>query len=64
MAEICTLLSETGIDAIELNFYQVPTDFNKSAAEIEEEQINILKQIKKTLLSLSASSLVPTIRIF
>ena len=41
------LLSETGIDALELNFYQVPTDFNKSAAEIEEEQINILKEIKK-----------------
>lgn len=41
------LLSETGIDALELNFYQVPTDFNKSAEEIEEEQINILKQIKK-----------------
>jgi dihydroorotate dehydrogenase (fumarate) len=41
------LLSQTGIDAIELNFYQVPLDFNKSAAEIEEEQLNIFREIKK-----------------
>jgi dihydroorotate dehydrogenase (fumarate) len=41
------LLSQTGIDAIELNFYQVPLDFNKSSAEIEEEQLNIFREIKK-----------------
>jgi dihydroorotate dehydrogenase (fumarate) len=35
------LLSETGVDGIELNFYQIPSDFNKEAEDIEDEQINI-----------------------
>jgi len=43
------LISETGVDGIELNFYQIPMDFNKSAKEIEEEQINIFKEIKKNI---------------
>jgi dihydroorotate dehydrogenase (fumarate) len=43
------LLSETGVDGIELNFYQVPSDFSKSANEIEDEQINIVKEIKKNI---------------
>jgi len=43
------LLSETGIDAIELNFYQIPLDFNKTGSEIEEEQINILKEVRKSI---------------
>jgi dihydroorotate dehydrogenase (fumarate) len=41
------LLSETGVNGIELNFYQVPVDFKKSPKEVEDEQINIVKQIKK-----------------
>ena len=44
-----SLLSETGVDGIELNFYQIPTDFTRSAKDIEEEQINILKEIRKNL---------------
>jgi dihydroorotate dehydrogenase (fumarate) len=43
------LLSETGVDGIELNFYQVPSDFNKDAKNIEDEQINIVKEIKKNI---------------
>ena len=43
------LLSQAGVDAIELNFYQTPTDFNKSAKEIEDEQANIVKELKKSL---------------
>ncbi len=43
------LLSETGVDGIELNFYQVPSDFNKNAKDIEDEQINIVKQIRKNI---------------
>ncbi|MFA6769824.1 MAG: dihydroorotate dehydrogenase-like protein [Bacteroidales bacterium] len=42
-----SLLGETGVDGIELNFYNVPSDFNKEAKEIEEQQINIVKEIKK-----------------
>ncbi len=47
--EYAKLLSETGVDGIELNFYQSPFDFNKEAKESEEEQINIVKKVKQTL---------------
>jgi dihydroorotate dehydrogenase (fumarate) len=43
------LISETGIDGIELNFYQIPLDFNKSSKDIEDAQINILKEIRKSI---------------
>ena len=43
------LISETGVDGIELNFYQIPLDFNKSAKEIEEEQISTFREIKKNI---------------
>ncbi len=43
------LISETGVDGIELNFYQIPSDFDKTAKEIEEEQINIVKKIKQNI---------------
>jgi dihydroorotate dehydrogenase (fumarate) len=41
------LIAETGVDAIELNFYHTPSDFKKEAKEIEDEQINIVKEICK-----------------
>ncbi len=41
------LLTETGVDGIELNFYHVPSDFNKNAQEIEDEQIRIVREIKQ-----------------
>jgi dihydroorotate dehydrogenase (fumarate) len=43
------LISQTGVDAIELNFYQIPTDLSKSAGDIEESQINILKEIRNAV---------------
>lgn len=43
------LISETGVDGIELNFYQVPSDFNQSASDIEDHQIHILKEIRKKI---------------
>lgn len=43
------LLGETGVDGIELNFYQTPSDFKKNAKEIEDEQINIVKEIRKVV---------------
>ena len=43
------LLSETGVDGIELNFYQIPSDFDKDAKDIEDEQINIVKEIKQNI---------------
>lgn len=41
------LIAETGVDAIELNFYHTPSDFKKEAKQIEDEQINIVKEIRK-----------------
>ncbi|NDP22663.1 MAG: dihydroorotate dehydrogenase-like protein [Paludibacter sp.] len=43
------LLSETGVDGIELNFYQNLLDFNRTSKEIEDEQIAILKEIKQSI---------------
>ena len=42
-------LEEAGVDALELNFYSMPTDMGKTAAEIEEEKIKIVKTLKKRL---------------
>jgi len=41
------LIAETGVDAIELNFYHTPSDFKKDAKQIEDEQINIVTEIRK-----------------
>jgi len=43
------LIGQTGVDGIELNFYQIPLDFDKSAKEIEDRQINILKEIRQNI---------------
>lgn len=43
------LLSETGVDGIELNFYQNPVDFERTAKEIEDEQISIIREIKQSI---------------
>ena len=43
------LIGETGVAGIELNFYQIPSDFDKEAKKIEDEQINIVKEISKNL---------------
>lgn len=45
--EYARLLSETGVNAIELNFYQSPSDLDKDAKEIEDQQVYIVKEIKQ-----------------
>jgi len=47
--EYSGLLEKTGVAGLELNFYDVPVDFSKSSAEIEEKQLKIFKEIKKQL---------------
>lgn len=42
-------LEETGIDGLELNFYSMPIDFDKSPSEIEEEQLGILGDVRKAV---------------
>jgi len=41
------LLAETGVDALELNFYAAPTDPGRSGSDIEQEQVDIVEGVKK-----------------
>lgn len=40
------LIEEAGADALELNIYTLPTDPNITGAQVEENDINILKAVK------------------
>jgi dihydroorotate dehydrogenase (fumarate) len=40
-------LADTGVDGLELNFFSTPSEFDRNAADIEDEQVGILKGIKK-----------------
>lgn len=43
------MIEETGVDGIEVNLYQTPTDFSLSGEEVEKNQINVIKEIKKNI---------------
>ncbi len=45
--EYAKKIEETGVDGIELNFYSVPADFNKSSDDIESSHIKIVQKVKK-----------------
>jgi dihydroorotate dehydrogenase (fumarate) len=47
--EYAKLIQDTGVDAIELNFYFVPLDFEKEGKSIIKEQIEIFVEVKKLL---------------
>ena len=47
--EYARLLEETGVDALELNFYNSANYDKKSSGEIEQDQIETLKKIRKTV---------------
>ena len=42
-------LAETGVDGIELNFYASPRDFSDGGVDIETEQLEIIREIRKNL---------------
>ena len=42
-------IEETGVDALELNFYYVPYDIDKEGISVEEEQVGILKELRKQI---------------
>ncbi|HEY9810735.1 MAG TPA: dihydroorotate dehydrogenase-like protein [Halomicronema sp.] len=44
--EYANLMQQAGADAIELNIYYVPTDPNLSGAEVEQNYIDILREVK------------------
>jgi len=47
--EYALKIEETGVDAIELNFYTVPEKKEKEYGEIEQKQIKILKAVKSAV---------------
>ena len=42
-------IGETGVDGLELNFFNVPFSPDQTGAEIEEEQIRIVEQVVKSV---------------
>ena len=42
-------LAGTGVDALELNFYAAPSEFDRTAGDIEAEQIETVKAVKREL---------------
>ncbi|MDY7022557.1 MAG: dihydroorotate dehydrogenase-like protein, partial [Cyanobacteriota bacterium] len=44
--EYAKLMQEAGADAIELNIYYVPTDFDLSAAQVEQNYVDTLREVK------------------
>jgi dihydroorotate dehydrogenase (fumarate) len=47
--EFAKQIEDTGVDALEVNFYAVPRDFEKTGAEIVQEQVKVVKELKKIL---------------
>lgn len=47
--EYALKLEQTGADALELNFFAVPSDPERPGADVEMEQIQILKEIKEKI---------------
>jgi len=47
--EYALLLEQTGVDGLELNFFLTPSDFERTGAEIEDEQVAILNEVKKKI---------------
>ncbi|MDA3950639.1 MAG: dihydroorotate dehydrogenase-like protein [Spirochaeta sp.] len=45
-SEWAVKMEETGVDALELNFFAIPIDGSKTASEIEADQIDALKRVK------------------
>jgi len=42
-------IEETGVDGLELNFYHIPHSFDKDGQSIEDQQIEILNEVKKNV---------------
>lgn len=42
-------IEQAGADALELNIYSIPTDMNRSAAEVEQADLDILRAVKSVV---------------
>lgn len=47
--EYAQKIEETGVAGLELNFYNTPGSFDADPAEIEQQQIEVLKEVKKSV---------------
>ncbi|MBE0652835.1 MAG: dihydroorotate dehydrogenase-like protein [Bacteroidales bacterium] len=47
--EYAKLIEDTGVDALELNFYAIPGDFEAEGNSIVESQVEVVKEIKQIL---------------
>jgi dihydroorotate dehydrogenase (fumarate) len=47
--EYAKLIEETGVDALEINLYNIPKKFDLTAQKYEEHQLDIVKTIRKTV---------------
>lgn len=43
------MIEETGVDGIEINLYQTPSEFELDGASIEEDQIEVVKALKEQI---------------
>jgi dihydroorotate dehydrogenase (fumarate) len=57
--EYAQLIQEAGADAIELNIYYVPTDFEMTGAQVEQNYIDTLSEVKKEVTIPVALKLSP-----
>ena len=57
--EYAQQIEQAGADAIELNIYSIPTEFDRSSADLEEEYLNILRAVETNLTSPVAVKLSP-----
>jgi dihydroorotate dehydrogenase (fumarate) len=44
--EYAKLMEQTGVDALECNFFASPKSFSKTGAEIEDEQVSLVAELK------------------
>jgi dihydroorotate dehydrogenase (fumarate) len=47
--EYAKKIQDAGADALELNIYYIPTDPSKSGADVEDQYVNILQEVKKAV---------------
>lgn len=47
--EYAKKIEETGVDAMEINLFYSPESFEKTSCEIEKEQVDIIRELRKTV---------------
>ncbi len=47
--EYARLLAEEGVDGLELNFFATPRDFDLTGAEVEEEQLTVVREVAQVV---------------